>query len=297
MINSIKIKDFTTHKLKELFNVKIIGTDTSIFYLSRLSFATNEMSNSLTYVVDKENFKFFLKSNFKILIISQELLDENNIDSNCTYIVTDNPEKLFSEIINYIFENNMYEKIDKSISPLSDIHESSFISDNVIIHKNVSIGKNCSIYENTIIDEGAVIGDNSVLGSPGLNIYINNENGNIFTESIGGVYIGKNVKVGNFTNINKGTAGRFTNIKDKTIIGSYVLLGHDVSIDQKSVVVDGSKLAGHVSIGKQVYIGINTTILQNINVGDFSKTGIGTVVTKDIKKNSFVIGNPGRVLA
>jgi len=297
MINSIKIIDFNTQEINKLFDTKIIGNDVSIFYLSRLSFTTNDLSSTLTYVVDQKNFDTFLRSNFKIVIINQELLDKNDIDDDCTYIISNDPQKLFTEVTNYIYKNNKYEKLNKNINPTSDIHKSSYVSENVIIGNNVTIGKNCSIYENTILEEGTIVGDNCVLGSPGFNIYINNKKRNIFMQSIGGVHIGKNAIVGNFTNINKGTAGRFTKVENDTIIGSYVLLGHDVKIGENSVVVDGSKLAGHVSIGNNVYLGINTTILQNINVGNHSKTGISTVVMQDIKNNSFVIGNPGRVLA
>ena len=71
--------------------------------------------------------------------------------------------KKFVEISNYIFENNLYEKIEKKINKFIDIDSSSFISNNTKIGKNVKIGKNCVINENSILKDNVTIGDNCVV--------------------------------------------------------------------------------------------------------------------------------------
>lgn len=296
MKKAIKITNFGTKELEKKYSVVFIGTHSKIFHLSRISFETSKPKNTLTYAIDKEALHNFKESNIKSVILSQSLMDNHEIDSEKNYILASDPEKLFTEISNDIFIEEKYELVEHLIDDSFELDKSSFISENVSIGKNVILGRNSYIYENTIIEDNVSIGDNCVIGSPGLNVFQNINKKNIFTQSIGGVKIGKNALINNFVNIHKGTGGRFTNVKENSIIGSFVNLGHDVVIGENSLVIDGCKLAGHVTLGVNVLLGLNTTVLQNINMGDFSRSGIGTVVTRDIDKNAFVVGNPGRVI-
>ena len=51
---------------------------------------------------------------------------------------------------------------------------------------------------------------------------------------------------------------------------------------------------GRNVIGNFVTIGSNATILPDISIGDGAYIGAGAVVTKNVKKNSIIIGNPGK---
>jgi len=297
MKKAIKITNFGTKELEKKYSVVFIGTHSEIIHLSRISFETSQPENTLTYAVDQEALYSFKESNIKSVILSESLMENHEIDSDKNYILTSDPEKLFTKISNDIFIEKKYELVEHLIDDSFELDKSSFISENVSIGKNVRLGRNSYVYENTIIEDNVSIGDNCVIGSPGLNVFQNINKKNIFTQSIGGVKISKNSLINNFVNIHKGTGGRFTNVNKNSIIGSFVNLGHDVVIGENSLVIDGCKLAGHVTLGINVLLGLNTTVLQNINMADYSRSGIGTVVTRDVEKNSFVVGNPGRVIS
>lgn len=291
---SIKIKNLNTKDISQKFDLEIMGENLPILFMSKISFPTAKPKNTVTYLNNLEHFENFKDSGIKILITKKGMIENHLLTQDICYIFSPNPEKTFTEISNYIFENNLYEKIEKKINKFIDIDSSSFISNNTKIGKNVKIGKNCVINENSILKDNVTIGDNCVIGSSGLNVLSQKGRDNKFTETIGGVIIENDVRVENFVNISKGTGGRFTKINNGSILGSFVNIGHDSYIGKNSIIIDGTKLSGHVSIGDEVYLGINTTVLQNIKIGSYSKTGIGTVVTNDIKENTFVIGNPGR---
>ena len=49
-------------------------------------------------------------------------------------------------------------------------------------------------------------------------------------------------------------------------------------------------------IGKKVWIAAGATIIGGVTVGENSVVAAGSVVTKDILANTFVGGNPARVI-
>ena len=60
--------------------------------------------------------------------------------------------------------------------------------------------------------------------------------------------------------------------------------------------MSGACIAGRCKIGDYVTIGSNATILPDIKIEDGSYIGAGSVVTKNVKKNSVIVGVPGKYL-
>lgn len=94
-----------------------------------------------------------------------------------------------------------------------------------------------------------------------------------------GVVITSNVVIGNHCIILPNTV-----ISHDAIIGDYCMIGSNVSI------------SGSVVINENCYIGTGCKIIQEIEIGAFSLIGIGSVVINSVKKNSVIVGNPGRFL-
>ena len=296
MHNFIKIINEDVETISEELKVNYYGENKNVEHLSKLKNKTQNHNTTLTYIINEDYYEEFLKSSFKILLINKATYKKIKIEPTITYILTESPKETYAFLSNDIYKKNNYDSVHGEISKLAVIDDSSYIDKNVQIGKNVRIGRNCSILKNTIIENNVVIGDNCVIGSTGLDSYINNDNDRILVQTIGGVRIKNNVTIKNFCNIDRGSGGRFTSIEKGALIGSQTHLAHDVIIGDKSMIIDGSVIAGHVEIGKNVVLGLNTSVLQNINIHDNAKTGIGTVVTIDLKENQFMIGNPGRIL-
>jgi sugar O-acyltransferase (sialic acid O-acetyltransferase NeuD family) len=92
------------------------------------------------------------------------------------------------------------------------------------------------------------------------------------------------------------------NIDKEVFIGKGVLLNNSVTISHNSEVQDGTYispgviLSGNVKVGKGSFIGSGSIVSNNISIGENVHIGVGSVITKDIPNNSWVIGNPQRIL-
>lgn len=81
----------------------------------------------------------------------------------------------------------------------------------------------------------------------------------------------------------------------KIFIGDNSIIGYNTVILEHEFLVNEYRF-GEVHIGRGVLIGANCTVLCGVTIGDGAVVGAGSVVTKDIPANTFVAGNPARVL-
>lgn len=78
-------------------------------------------------------------------------------------------------------------------------------------------------------------------------------------------------------------------------IGNNTIVGYNTTILTHEYLIDEYRL-GDVWIGDDVMIGANTTILPGVTIGDRAVVGAGSVVTKDVPPDTFVAGNPIKVI-
>lgn len=115
--------------------------------------------------------------------------------------------------------------------------------------------------------------------------------------------ISKYSVIGNKTTIGKGVVAMpfsyvnaYSKIGDYTILNSNSNIEHECTIGKGSHIMSGACIAGRCKIGDYVTIGSNATILPDIKIEDGSYIGAGSVVTKNVKKNSVIVGVPGKYL-
>ena len=108
---------------------------------------------------------------------------------------------------------------------------------------------------------------------------------------------------GNKTKIGKGVVAMpnsyvnaFTEIGDYSILNSNSNIEHECKIGKGSHIMSGACIAGRCIIGDYVTIGTNATILPDIQIEEGSYIGAGSVITKNVKKNSVIVGMPGKYL-
>lgn len=83
-------------------------------------------------------------------------------------------------------------------------------------------------------------------------------------------------------------------IGETTVIKNNVTIFHGVTLGGTGTGKEKGKR--HPTIENNVFIGSGAKILGNITIGENSKIGANAVILKDVKKNTTVVGVPGKVV-
>jgi len=171
--------------------------------------------------------------------------------------------------------------------PLSYVHPSAKIANNVVIEpfvtidKNVTIGKGSWIGSNVTVMEGATIGENCRI-FPGAVISAIPQDLKFGGEK-SEVIIGDNTTIRECVTINRGTkATGKTEIGNNCLLMAYCHIAHDCYIGNNCIIVNGVALGGHITIGDWVIIGGLSAIHQFVHIGSHAMISGGALVRKDV---------------
>jgi UDP-3-O-[3-hydroxymyristoyl] glucosamine N-acyltransferase len=194
------------------------------------------------------------------------------------------------------------------------IGENTFIGPGVFIGSKTKIGRNCKIYPGVIILENVVMGDDCIL-YPYVSVreycIIGNrviiQNGAVIgadgfgfaphkgsyqkIPQIGNVIIHDDVEIGANTTIDRATVGA-TRIGKGSKLDNLIMIAHNCSIGENTVIAAQTGVAGSTKIGSNVTIGGQVGINGHINIGDSSIIAAQSGVTKDVEPNSVLMGLP-----
>jgi bifunctional UDP-N-acetylglucosamine pyrophosphorylase/glucosamine-1-phosphate N-acetyltransferase len=176
------------------------------------------------------------------------------------------------------------------------------------IEADVIIHPGTSITGESKVKSGAIIGPRTTLNSCTVA-----EGAKVIESNCTDSEIGKEVKVGPFTYLRKGTvlaseskAGAFVEIKNSTLGKgskvnhlSYVgdaKIGEETNVGAATVFVnyDGEK-KHQTKVGNQVRIGSNTMLVAPVTVGDGAYTAAGSVINEDVPAGAIGIGRARQV--
>ena len=224
-------------------------------------------------------------------------------------LVMDNPYMGYAILANLL---------DTTPNPVSGIHVSAIIADNVSLGDNVSIGanvviesgvsladnvsigpgcfigqnatigkgtrlwSNISIYHDVILGEHCLIQANTVIGSDGFGYAPVNEQYKWHKiPQLGRVIIGNRVEIGASTTIDRG-ALEDTIIKDGVILDNQIQIAHNVIIGENTAMAACSVIAGSTVIGKNCTIAGLVGINGHISIADNCVFTGMAMVTKNI---------------
>lgn len=79
-------------------------------------------------------------------------------------------------------------------------------------------------------------------------------------------------------------------------INCHTAIGHDVVIN-RFVQINGGQIGGFTQIGEKSLIGSGSTIIENVKIGKNVTVGSGSTVFTDVMDNVTVLGNPAKVFS
>ncbi|MEK7819463.1 MAG: UDP-3-O-(3-hydroxymyristoyl)glucosamine N-acyltransferase [Bacteroidota bacterium] len=182
------------------------------------------------------------------------------------------------------------------------IGDNTSIMHNVVIEKNVSVDEDTLIFENVTIREGCKIGKRVILnpgcviGSDGFG-WASKEDGSYRKiPQLGIVVLEDDISIGANCCIDRATLGE-TRIKRGTKLDNLVHIGHNVIINEDTVIAGLTGISGSSKIGKQVKMGGQVGISGHLTIADNTTIGGASVVLSSIEKSGETYsGFPARPL-
>lgn len=177
------------------------------------------------------------------------------------------------------------------------ISKTCIIEGYVKLGNNVKIGDYVVIKGDVIIGDNTVISDHVVIGADGFQI--NRSDTGLYDCNIphfGSVHIGKNCKIGSFTNISKSLFSAPTKIGDNVFLDTFIHVAHNVDIGDNCVIAPMTTLSGGVMINDNVRIAPGVSINNKVRVHTDTFIGIGSVMIKSNKKSGTFFGIPAKSL-
>jgi len=109
--------------------------------------------------------------------------------------------------------------------------------------------------------------------------------------SLGSVVVGDDVEVGACSVIDKGTVSD-TRIGNGVKIDAHVMIGHNVQVDDTTLLCAQVGIAGSTKIGKRVVLGGRVGVADHISIGDDSIALGGSGITTRVPERTVVMGYP-----
>lgn len=158
----------------------------------------------------------------------------------------------------------------------------SYIGENSHIHENVIINPNVTLYADTKIGSDCIIHSGAVLGADGFGFAPTKDKSWYKIPQVGNVILGKDVEVGASTTIDRAALGS-TIIGDGVKLDCQIHIGHNVKIDDFSIMAAGTVVGGSTSIGKRCQVGGAVAISGHLEIADDVVITGKSMVIKSIK--------------
>ncbi len=199
------------------------------------------------------------------------------------------------------------------IDPSAKIGKDAAIGPGTVIGPNVTIGDRASIEANVVLHRGVTVGDDTCIGTGsslshalvgnrviihrGVHIgqdgfgFALGRDGHVKVPQLGRVVIEDDVEIGSNTCIDRGT-GPDTFIGEGTKIDNLVMIGHNVNIGKRAVIIGQCGISGSTRIGDGAVLAGQVGIAGHLKIGAGSKIAAKSGVMNDIPPGSAYGGTP-----
>ena len=305
--------EFTAKQIAAYIGGEVVGDENTAVH----TFAKIEegMPGALSFLSNPKYTPYIYETKSSIVLVNSDFTPDRPVDA--TLIKTANAYESLAKLMT-LYESMKPKK--SGISPMASVAESATIGENVYIGPFVYIGEKASVGDNTIIEagvsvnEGASVGSNCILynnvtiyhgckvgnrcilhagcviGADGFG-FAPGANGYDKIPQIGIVILEDDVELGANACVDRATMGA-TVIKRGVKLDNMVQIGHNVVIDEHSVMSAQCGVAGSTKIGKWCMVGGQTGFNGHIQIGDGVKVGAHSAVPNNVKDGGAVFGYP-----
>ena len=270
---------------------------------------------ALSFLANPAYEQYIYTTNSSVVLVNKTFVPSGKIKA--TLIKVDNAYEAFASLLRLVEQSKPRKKgihPTAVIEPAAKIGNDVYIGANAYIGENCSVGAGCSIYPGVYIGDNTKIGDNCVLYA-GVKVYhecvIGNQciihagavigsDGFGFAPSageyskipqLGNVILEDNVEIGANTAIDRATMGS-TIIRKGVKLDNLIQIGHNVEVDENTVMAAQVGIAGSTKVGKNCMLGGQVGIAGHIKIGDGAKLGAQAGIMSNIKENTAILGTP-----
>lgn len=295
-----------------------LGADCEI---ERINSLDNAGEDDISFLSSKKYFHAFINTKAKAIIVSKtdfsQLKDKRD---DIIYLIVEDAYLTISQLLR-LFE--LTPEIQEGISCKANVDSSAEIGENcsvypgVFIGKDVKIGDNCMIMPNCVIEDKAIIGNDvflhpsvvirfrsfignrvvihsgTVIGSDGFGFAPDSDRKFHKIPQIGIVRIEDDVEIGANVTIDRAALGE-TVIRKGVKLDNLIQVGHNVIIDENTVIAAQTGISGSTYIGKYNMIGGQVGFAGHLKTGDKVMIAAQSGIHKDIADGSIMFGSPAR---
>lgn len=304
---------FTLKEVLELTNSKLLENHDLSKQIHNVATLENADQSSISFLHNSTYLDKLPTSKAGFCFMEEK--SANKAPKTMVAIVNQNPYFAYAQFLSAFYDHQKpaHTVNGQAIDPSAIIGKNTQIAHGAAIGKNVMIGDNCYIGANSVINDNCQIGDGCIINSMvvisycvmGNNVIIHNgakigQDGFGFAHNdgkllkvpqLGIVEIGDDAEIGANTCIDRGAIGN-TVIGKQVKIDNLVQIGHNVIIDEGTVIAGCTGIAGSAKVGKFVQIGGGCNINGHITINDGAKIAGGSGVAKDVLPMQVVGGYP-----
>lgn len=293
---------FSLGQIAELIKANLVGDPDCV--ISGISTIQDAAPGDITFLDNPGYRKHLPSTKASAVILAKDMAPKSPVD----VLIVGNPYFAYAKVS---------ELFKPQLRKTKGIHPTAVVASDVDIADDVSIGPNVVIEHEAQIESGVHIGANSYIGErtlvgagtrlhPNVTVYHDCQIGNdceihsgvvIGSDGfgmakdrgrwheiaqLGRVVIGNNVSIGACSSIDRGAISD-TILKDGVKIDNQVQIGHNVVINEHTVIAGCSGVAGSTTIGEHCIIGGDVGIVGHLNIADNVSITGATKVFHSIK--------------
>jgi UDP-3-O-[3-hydroxymyristoyl] glucosamine N-acyltransferase len=300
----------TVGELATFLDGEVVGNADTI--ITGINGITEAREGDLTFIANPKYMQYLETTAASAVIVSRDVTS-----SGKTLITVDNPYLAFAKALTVMTAKEMEYF---GVSAGAEVHPDAVVDPEVAIYPLVYVGRSAQIRKKAVLYPGVYIGEEArvgeesilypsvtlmdrcvvgnrviihagtVIGSDGFG-FAPDGTGHMKIPQVGIVQIDDDVEIGSNCSIDRAAMG-VTWIKRGVIMDNLVQVGHNVVIDEDSIVVAQVGISGSTQVGKNVILAGQAGLVGHIKIGDGAIVTAQAGISRDVESGEAVSGTP-----